>query len=382
MFGKRITLFRLLGFEVRIDVSWIVVALLISWSLAQSVFPSRFEGLSQAVYWVMGMAGAAGLFASIIVHEFSHSLVARRFGLPMKGITLFIFGGVAEMENEPQSAKVEFFMAVAGPLASLLMGGLLYGLTLLGLRLAWPTAVVGVLGYLWSINLILAAFNLVPAFPLDGGRILRSALWAFSGKLAWATRISSVIGSGFGLALIFLGVYSFIRGDLISGIWLFLIGSFLRSAAMGSYQRLVTQRALAGREVREFMHDRPVAVPYFISVEQFIDDYVYKHHYRIFPVVEDDRLIGLISVRQVKEIPRNDWAQRTVREITILCSPENTVPPDMCATEALELMQKTGGGRLLVADGHRLVGILTLKDLLEALALRADLEGPDAGGDR
>ena len=378
VFGKRITLFRLFGFQVRIDVSWLIVALLISWSLAQSVFPSRFEGLSVAVYWAMGVGGAIGLFSSIIVHEFSHAWVARRLGLPMKGITLFIFGGVAEMESEPASARVEFLMAIAGPLASLLLGGLLYGLTRLGLRLAWTQAVLGVLSYLWTINLILAAFNLLPAFPLDGGRILRSALWAISGRLSWATRISSVVGGGFGLALIFLGIYSFIRGDLIGGIWLFLIGSFLRSAAQGSYQRLITQQVLEGREVREFMQDRPITVPYYISVHQLVEDFVYKHHFRMFPVVQDELLVGLVTTRQVKEIPRDEWDQRTVREVTVECSDENTVHPDSCATDALELMQRTGAGRLLVAEGRKLAGIITLKDLLESLALRVDLEGPDA----
>ena len=378
VFGKRITLFRLFGFEVRIDVSWLIVALLISWSLAQSVFPSRFEGLSTAAYWAMGVIGAIGLFSSIIVHEFSHAWVARRLGLPMKGITLFIFGGVAEMESEPASARVEFLMAIAGPLASLFLGGLLYALTRLGLHLAWPQAVLGVLSYLWTINLILAAFNLIPAFPLDGGRILRSALWAISGRLSWATGISSMVGSGFGLALIFLGVYSFIRGDLIGGIWLFLIGSFLRSAAQGSYQRLIAQQVLEGREVREFMQDRPIAVPYYISVHQLVEDYVYKHHFRMFPVVQDELLVGLVTTRQVKEIPREEWDQRTVREVTVECSDENTVHPNACATDALELMQRTGAGRLLVAEGRRLAGIITLKDLLESLALRVDLEGPDA----
>ena len=190
MFGKRITLFRLLGFEVKIDASWLIIAVLITWSLARAVFPAYFEGLSGATYILMGIVGALGLFSSIVVHEFSHSLVARRFGLSMKGITLFIFGGVAEMEEEPPTAKAEFFMAIAGPAASVVLGGVLLGITVLGTRYGWPNPVIGVLSYLWTINLVLAAFNLLPAFPLDGGRVLRSALWGFTGRLAWATRIA------------------------------------------------------------------------------------------------------------------------------------------------------------------------------------------------
>ena len=205
MFGKRVKLFTLVGFEVKIDVSWIIIAVLVVWSLAQGVFPRYLEGSSPTVYWLMGLAGAAGLFASIIFHELCHSLVARRFGMMMKGITLFVFGGVAEMQDEPPSPKAEFFMAVAGPAASIFAGAvfLAIGASAGGVM---PGELTVVIQYLGVINLVLAGFNLLPAFPLDGGRVLRSILWRVKGDFRRATRISSRIGSAFGLLLIFAGV--------------------------------------------------------------------------------------------------------------------------------------------------------------------------------
>lgn len=375
MFGKRITLFRLLGFEVKIDASWLIIAVLITWSLARAVFPAYFEGLSGATYILMGIVGALGLFSSIVVHEFSHSLVARRFGLSMKGITLFIFGGVAEMEEEPPTAKAEFFMAIAGPAASVVLGGVLLGITVLGTRYGWPNPVIGVLSYLWTINLVLAAFNLLPAFPLDGGRVLRSALWGFTGRLAWATRIASLIGSGFGFLLIAMGVVTIVRGDFVGGIWWFLIGIFLRNASQTSYRQLVTRRLLEGEPVRRFMERNPVAVPYHISVEQLVEDYVYKHHFKMYPVVQEERLVGCVTTRDVKAIPREQWDQHTVKELSTACSSENTISPDADATEALALMSRSGNSRLMVVEGERLVGIIALKDLLEFLSLKMDLEG-------
>jgi len=218
MFGKSFKLFKILGFEVRIDASWIIIALLITWSLAQGVFPIYADYLTPVTYWILGAAGALGLFISIVVHELSHSLVARRFGLPMRGITLFIFGGVAEMDDEPPSPKAEFFMAIAGPIASIIIGLFFIGLFSVGRVLFWPTPPMILFSYLGTINLILAAFNLLPAFPLDGGRVLRSILWGWRKNLRWATRVSSIISSSFGLALVFLGIFSVLGGGLVGGI--------------------------------------------------------------------------------------------------------------------------------------------------------------------
>jgi Zn-dependent protease/CBS domain-containing protein len=325
----------------------------------------------------MGIAGTLGLFASIVFHEFCHSLVARRYGLPMRGITLFIFGGVAEMSDEPASPKAEFLMAIAGPVSSVLLAIGLALAYMAGQSLGWPKPLSGVVQYLVLLNVVLAGFNLLPAFPLDGGRVLRSILWAVKDDLRWATRIASNLGAGFGLFLIVMGVLRFIlAGDFVGGIWSALIGMFIRSASQMSYKQLLMRRALGGDAVRRFMKPDPVTVPPSISVEQLVNDYFYRYHFKMFPVSDGDRLVGCITAGQVKDVPRQQWSEQTVGELAQPCSPENTVRPEMDAMRALSVMNRTGNSRLMVVDGDRLVGIVTLKDMLKFLDLKIDLEGP------
>ena len=287
IFLHRARLFSLFGFEVSVDASWLLLAGTDSWTLAGSVFPGVTPGLTPAHYWVMGGFAAAGLFMSIVFHETAHSLVARHYGLPIRGITLFIFGGVAEMTAEPNRPRDELLMAAAGPAASLLLSAICYVL-LFGV-VAWngPAAVVGVLWYLALINFILALFNLVPAFPLDGGRIFRAALWSWRGDLIWATRIAAGAGNLFGVFLIVLGLIGVLQGDFVGGIWRFLIGMFLRGAASTSYSDTLSRRLLADIPIARIMNPDPITVPSDVSVQAFIDDYVYRHHHRWFPVVDD-----------------------------------------------------------------------------------------------
>ena len=375
MFGKRIDLLRIFGFEIRIDPSWVIIAILIAWSLSAGLFPFRYEGLSTGTYWIMEIVGAIGLFFSIIVHEMSHSLVARRFGISIQGITLFIFGGVAEMKEEPRDPKAEFMMAVAGPLSSILLAAIFYGMSQIGKGAGLPEAVYGVILYLAWINGILAAFNLIPAFPLDGGRVLRSILWGWKGNLRWATRISAAIGSGFGLLLVFLGVVQFFGGNFIGGMWWFFIGMFLRRAAGGSYRQLLVRRALEGEPVSRFMKRDPVTIPPSATVEEIVEHYIYRYHFKMLPIVDgSDRLIGCVTMKQVKEIPREEWGRRTAGDMAAACSPENTVAPETDAMEALSLMNRTGSSRLMVLEGDRLAGVISLKDLLKFLELKVELE--------
>jgi Zn-dependent protease/CBS domain-containing protein len=374
MFGRSIPLFRLAGFQVGIDWSWLILAVLITWTLSVGVFPYYYPDLAPAIYWSMGVVAALGLFASIVLHELGHALVARRHGLPIRGITLFIFGGVAEMEGEPERPAVEFRVAIAGPIASFLVG-LVCWLLLQAIAAAGAgVPVVGVLAYLASINVILAVFNLVPAFPLDGGRILRSALWAWKGSLRWATRIASAIGGGFGIALILLGVYRVVMGDFVGGMWWFLVGLFVRFAAQASYQQVVVRESLRGVPVRRIMTADPIAVPPMISVAQLIDDYVYRHHHTMFPVVEDGRLVGCVSMHDIKRLPRESWSSTTVSAIMQPCSAATAIGPDTDAMEALSIMSRTQNGRFLVMEGDRLVGVVTLKDVLKFLTVKLDLE--------
>ena len=374
MFGKTITLFKLFGFAVRIDLSWLIILALVVWSLAGVIFPSQFEGLHWGAYLAMGLVAALGLFASIVFHELCHSLVARRYGMPMKGITLFIFGGVAEMGEEPPGPKAELLMAVAGPLASLVVAGIFLGLWWVGALLAWPKTATAVLRWIGLINAILVAFNLIPGFPLDGGRILRAALWHQKGDLRRATQTASKVGAGFGMVLIVLGIFNLLLLHPLGGLWWILIGMFIRAAARQGYQQVLVRQALQGEPVRRFMSDEPVTVSGDTSVERLVEDYVYRHHFKMFPVTDDGRLAGCVTTRDVKDVPREQWTQRRVADIARVCTDENTIAADEDAMRALSRMSHGQVSRLLVVEGDRLVGVLSLKDLLEFLSLKIELE--------
>ena len=374
MFGKKIHLFTIFGFDVGIDITWLFLAVLVTWSLAAGLFPVWFQDFTTATYWWMGVAGALGLFLSIVFHEFWHSIVARYYGLPMRGITLFIFGGVAEMEDEPQNAKTELLMAVAGPLSSVVLG-CIFLLVYWGVSAAaWSEPVGGVLLYLGWLNIVLAVFNMLPAFPLDGGRVLRSILWFAKGNLRWATRIAAGIGSGFGVLLIVLGLLSFITGGFITGVWYFLIGMFIRGAANMSYRQVLVRNALGGETVARFMQQNPVTVPPSVSIRELVDDYFYKYHYKMFPVADDGTLTGCITTSEVKNIPREQWDTLRVQDVLVPCSTETTISPDTDAMKALSVMNRTGRSRLMVVEGDHLIGVITLKDMLKFLNLKIDLE--------
>jgi Zn-dependent protease/CBS domain-containing protein len=372
VFGRKFTLFRLFGFAVNADTSWLFIVALVTWSLAGSLFPERYPGASTQVYWLMGAVGAAGLFLSVVFHELCHSLVARRFGIEMKGITLFIFGGVAEMSEEPPSPRAEFVVAGVGPASSLVLGLVAYLVhRLLG---ANPGAVGPVLDYLAGINVLLAVFNLVPAFPLDGGRMLRAVLWGRSGNMARATRITGNIGAGFGMVLVIIGLGTFVAGAFVMGVWWVLIGMFLRGAAGEAYRQLVLRRALEGEPVSRFMTEDPVTVDPEAYVRDLVEGYIYRTHHKLYPVVDRGELLGCVTLARVKEVPREKWDWVRVQEIMESCTPANTVAPDADAMVALTRMRRHQVSRLVVVDQGRLVGILSLKDLMTFLSIKVELE--------
>jgi Zn-dependent protease/predicted transcriptional regulator len=373
MFGRPVSLFNIFGFEIKADISWLILAALVTWSLASGLFPEYYKDLSPASYWWMGAAGAAGLFLSIIFHELAHSLVARNYGVSMKGITLFIFGGVAEMEDDPSNPRAEFFMAIVGPLSSAAISLFLFLIIFLGKERGWPVTINGVLAYLAWLNIVLAVFNLVPAFPLDGGRVLRSVLWRWKKNLRWATAIATRIGSGFGITLIILGVISIFMGNLVGGLWWFMIGLFIRSAAQRSYQQLLARGLFHAKKVKDLMVKNPLMVSRSISLTEFVNEYVYKHHFQMYPVLSLGRLTGCISVNQVAAIPREEWSTQTVGGIALPCNEGTTVGPEEDANKALAIMNRTGNSRLMVVDGDQLVGIIALKDMLTLLSLKMEL---------
>ncbi len=374
MFRLRFTLFRVAGIAIRLDASWIILAVLVTWSLAASLFPAQYPGLSRGLYWTTGAIGAVGLFASILFHEISHALVARRRGVKMNGITLFLFGGMAEMESEPEDAQSELVIALAGPAATLAIIAILWPLAVIARVQEWPVPAQAIVWYLAIVNVVLLIFNIIPAFPLDGGRVLRALLWKRKGDVRQATRVASNAGSLFGLVLILLGVLRVVTGDFIGGMWSFLIGTFLRTAAAAAYQQTLLRESLRGSSVRQFMKSDPVTVPREIPVREFVEEYIYKHHYRMFPVLTNGKLSGCVSSRDVSKLPRDSWDAQSVGAIATPCTPETTVTADTEAVDALARMHRTGQSRLLVMDGANLVGILTLKDLLRFLALKIELE--------
>jgi CBS domain-containing protein len=277
------------------------------------------------------------------------------------------------MEDEPPNPKAEFIMAIVGPLSSCLISIFFFLLYNLGEKIGWPVTVNGVLNYLAWLNIILAVFNLIPAFPLDGGRVLRSALWSWKKDIRWATAISAQIGSGFGILLIIMGIVYIISGNFVGGLWWFLIGLFLRSTAQMSYQKLLARNLFNAKKVNELMVKNPVTVPRSISLEEFIRDYVYKHHFQMYPVLSFGKLTGCISIKQVASIPREEWAQYTVGAVALPCNEETTVGPEEDANKALAIMNRTGNSRLLVVKGDQLEGIIALKDMLKLLSLKMEL---------
>jgi Zn-dependent protease len=389
MFWKRWRLFRLCGIPVSLDASWLIILALLTFSIA-SLFPALMRdyfgdaapALPSSAYWLMGLIAAVAFFGCILLHELGHAVVGRARGMPIRGITLFLFGGVAELEEEPPSAATEFLMAIAGPIVSVILGigfALLAGI---GYYEGWPPPVLMVLGYLASINLLVLAFNLIPAFPLDGGRVFRSILWAATGNLRRATLWASRGGQAFAWLLIFWGVGQFFTGNWLGGIWTGLIGLFLNTAAQGSYQQVLIRQALQGESVRRFMNSEPIVVPPSLDLLHWVEDFVYRYHHKAFPVVSDGHLEGCITTQALAGIPRAEWDQHTVGEVMTHDLQTITIPPDADALDALGRMRRTGASRLLVAERGRLVGMVSLKDLLRFLSLKIELAdaGPHGSG--
>jgi len=377
MFGRTLTLFEVLGIKVKVDASWLILAVLITWSLAKGFFPARYEGLEEVQYWAMGVIGAAGLFVSIILHELSHSVVALRHNLPIKSITLFIFGGIAEMTKEPPFARAELNIAIAGPLASMALAIFFFVLSGLSETVGLSVSVVGVLNYLVLLNGVLAVFNMLPAFPLDGGRVFRAFLWQRTNDFAAATRSASKLGGFFGMLLIVAGVAFFITGNLIGGLWWGMIGLFLRGAAQAATLEIGVKQVFENKPVAHFMNTNAVSVTADLSVHDLVEHFIYRYHYDLFPVIEGGSLIGSVTTGQVRQVPREQWMTTRVGDIFEPCSETNMISADEDANKALSKMRRSGNGRLLVTEKGRLVGVLVLKDMLELLALRADLEPED-----
>jgi Zn-dependent protease/CBS domain-containing protein len=362
------------GVEVRINWSWLVIFALIVWSLADGIFPSQNPGLSGGVHLAMAIVAAVLFFASLLLHELGHSWVARREGMEINGITLWLFGGVSEFKTRFPSAGAEFRIAIAGPLVSLLLGVIFVLIALAGL----PSAVDGVAAWLGYINLTLLAFNLIPALPLDGGRVLRAALWRIRGDLGWATRIAAEIGRGFGYLFIALGIALFIFQGSFSGAWLAFIGWFLLQAATAEARYIATEAALAGLRVRDLMVRNPVTVDGDLTLAQFMDELAGSRHFTTYPVVDAERPIGLLAFRSVAAVPRSEWDSRRVRDAMIPLDRVELLTEDETAVEALAALSSSTSNRGLVVENGHLAGLLSITDLTRALEVRPRPQRPAA----
>ena len=361
MFGTAWPVGRVAGIEVRVDSSWVVIALLITYSM--------YLRLS-VLYPELSGGGAVGLailsavlfFGSVLVHELAHALVAQARGIRVQDITLFLFGGATRAKVDSRGPGDEFLIALVGPLTSGLLAGLFGIVAGLGSDLL-SRPLAGTFGYLAWTNLLLAAFNLVPGFPLDGGRLLRSAIWKTTGSLARATRIASLSGQGVGWLLVAAGVASLLAGDLAGGIWFAFIGWFLVQAARSSYQELQLQQLLGGVEAEDVMAGDLRRIPPELSLQDAVDDYFMRYDHSAFPVEEHGRTIGLLTLRGVRRVPREQWPTRRVREAMVPLGDQVVVAPDARMDGVLGKLQDGEANRVLVVQDGEVVGIITPSDL-------------------
>jgi Zn-dependent protease/CBS domain-containing protein len=370
------TIGRFGGVEVRLNWSLIAVFALIVWSLADGVLPTQNPGLSDGTYLGTAIVAALLFLASILLHELGHSWVARHEGIEVDSITLWLFGGVSEFKDRFTNPGAEFRVAVSGPLVSIGLGVSFVLIALAGL----PSAVDGAAAWLGYINLILAVFNLLPASPLDGGRVLHSALWRAKGDYAWATRIASEIGQGFGYLFIALGLAMFIFQGSFSGAWLAFIGWFLLQGAKAEARYAATEQALGGMRVRDLMVRQPVTVDADSTIGRFMDDVASSRRFTTYPVLDGGSPVGLLAFSSVAAVPRSEWDTRRVRDTMIPLDEVPLLTEDEPAVEALaDLSAPTANRGLVIEEGH-LAGLLSITDL--ARALEVGRQPAQAMGDR
>ncbi len=372
MFPARIRLFSLLGFRVSIDISWFFLAFYLVLTLSTRYFPSEVPHQGMRAYLVMGVAGALGLFLSIILHELAHAVVARSFGLPIGGITLFIFGGVAELRQEPTTPRSEFWVAIVGPIASIVIACACYATGIGTAAAGWET-VTSVLDFLAITNTVLALFNLVPAFPLDGGRVLRSIIWWRTGNLRRATRIASMFGTIFGMLLVLSGLSQIVSGNTMGGTWQLLIGIFLAAAASQSRNQTDTALNLKGVSVADLMDRAPLVAGPDVTIDRLVSDYISRLNRKFIIVAEDGQAIGYVGPEQIKQVPQSQWHDTYVRTIAARFTHDTVVSPAAPAFEALRKIQSNGVGHLAVLEGAKLAGTVSDANFVNYLSVREEL---------
>jgi Zn-dependent protease/CBS domain-containing protein len=390
---------KLLGIPFRLHWSWFLAIFLISWSLASVLFPMTLPDWSDrpSAYWLLGLLSALGLFACVLLHELGHAVVARRFGVSVRGIRLFIFGGVAELGSDPKKPGHEILIAIGGPLVTLLLIVVFAGLLVLlhgssDLSIDWESGLfplplhgsnplalglAGLAYYLCFVNVMLLVFNLIPAFPLDGGRVLRGIIWSVTGDYLRSTQAAAAIGIGFSYLLFIGGLFQAIGGNLVGGIWLFFLGMFLQNAANSSVAYAQFQHLLRGVRVRDVMCRQPLAIPADLDLRQAADDYFLRRPYKAYPVVRDDAFIGILTLRALQEIDRERWQTVRAGEAAQRAA---TLHPYEPVLQAMRKLGESGHSRLPVLEDGKLVGLLCRRDIMDFMEIRAGLAHGDRTG--
>jgi Zn-dependent protease/predicted transcriptional regulator len=364
---------RIAGVEIRIDQSWALIALLVTYSLYLQ-FSDMFDDLTGGLAVALAVVAAFLFFGSVLTHEMAHALMARRRHIPVRGITLFIFGGATSAKVESRGPADEFLISVVGPLTSLGLAAL-FGVLGIGGQTVLPEPVAGALRYLGRINLLLAVFNLLPGFPLDGGRVLRSAVWKATNSLPRATRIASLSGQIVGYLLIAVGLVFLLNGFLGNAIWFAFIGWFLAQAARSSYEELQVRRILQGVDAEDVMARDLVAIPAEVTLADAVDQHFMRYDHGGFPVEDEGRTVGFVTLRGVRRVPREEWGTRTVRESMDDLDDQVTVRPDMPMDQVLAKLQDGESNRVLVLENGEVIGMITPTDVARWLQRWRVLQG-------
>ncbi|WP_019939172.1 site-2 protease family protein [Bordetella sp. FB-8] len=353
-----------MGISIGLDYSWFVVFALLTWSLAEGYFPADYPQSTPVLYWAAGAMTAVMVFASVLLHELGHSAVALRYRISVRSITLFIFGGVAQIDAQPPNALAEFFIAIAGPLVSLALAVVFFIAQPL---LAGAGPLPGMAGYLAYLNLSLALFNLIPGYPLDGGRVLRAIVWAATRSLQRATLIAANVGRFFGLLFIFLGVLQVLHGNVGTGLWVAFIGWFLDSAAHAQVVQVRVQDMMAGHSVAQAMNTHCATIPADMALQELVDRFVLANGQRSFLVERDGRIVGLATLHQIKAVPTQQWAATRVDQAMLSLEKAKCIEAEAELCTALQVMDRNGVNQLPVTRDRHVVGMLNREDIITFL---------------
>ncbi len=372
MTRQNVPLGRILGIPIGLDYSWFLIFVLLTWMLGGSYYPAEFKNWPPLLYWFMGAMTAIMLFASVLLHELGHSVVAIRYKIPVRSITLFIFGGVAQIGAEAPSAIAEFWIAVAGPVVSLSLALFFSALKPVTTGIE---PLLGLVKYLAYINFALVIFNLIPGYPLDGGRVFRAIVWAVTKNMRRATLMAANFGRFWGFLFIFTGVWRMFSGDFGGGLWIAFIGWFLDHAAAAQIQQVMFQGLLAGHKVAQAMSSNCIAIPAELTLQQLVDEHILSGGQRCFLVNRGSDTVGLMTLHRIREVPRGEWQTTSAAQAMLPLDKLIRISPDKELWTALQQMDRDGVNQLPVMTDSQVVGMLSREDVITFLRIVQELGG-------